>query len=105
MRSFRHRVEYWAVTLVGVIVRLMPRRSVRPCGMLLGLAFYVCDRAHRRIALANVEAAFPARGPAEHRAIVRGVFAHFGRLLVEFLKFSTLQPSVMLKAVEFEGAE
>ena len=31
------------------------------------------------------------------------MFAHFGRLLFELLKFSTLSPEQMLERVEFEG--
>lgn len=105
MRHLRHRLEYLIVIAVGQLVRRMPRRFVRPCGTALGRVFYAVDRAHRRIALANVEAAFPGRRPDERRAIVRGVFAHFGRLLVELLKFSTLSSAEMREAVEFEGDE
>ena len=36
---------------------------------------------------------------------MRGAFEHFGRLLVELLKFSTLSPEAMLARVEFEGEE
>ena len=43
--------------------------------------------------------------PRERRRIVRGAFAHFGRLLFELLKFSTLSPEAMLARVEFEGEE
>ena len=83
----------------------MPTRWSRACGALLGLAFYTLDRAHRRIAERNLAAAFPARPAAERRAIVRGAFAHFGRLLFELLKFSTLSPAAMLARVEFDGEE
>jgi len=65
----------------------------------------VFDRAHRRVASANLAAAFPRRSRAERRAIARAVFAHFGRLLFEFLKFSTLSPEKMLSRVEFDGEE
>ncbi|MFT3828044.1 MAG: lysophospholipid acyltransferase family protein [Chitinophagaceae bacterium] len=53
----------------------------------------------------NVAAAFPTRTPAEHTAIVRGAFTHFGRLLFELLEFSTLSNDEMLARVEFEGEE
>jgi KDO2-lipid IV(A) lauroyltransferase len=33
------------------------------------------------------------------------MFRHFGRLLFEMLKFSTLSPAAMLKRVEFEGED
>lgn len=83
----------------------MPDGLVHACGTLAGRAFYALDRTHRRVALANVAAAFPARPAAEHRAIVRGSFAHFGRLLFELLRFSSLSPEAMLARIEFEGDE
>jgi len=63
------------------------------------------DGTHRRVALENLAAAFPRRSAAERRAIVRAVFAHFGCLLFEFLKFSTLSPKQILERVEFDGEE
>jgi KDO2-lipid IV(A) lauroyltransferase len=75
------------------------------CGTLVGYLFYAFDGAHRRVASENLAAAFPRRPPGERRAIVRAVFAHFGRLLFEFLKFSTLSPEQILSRVEFDGEE
>src|SRR5437016_13626293 len=83
----------------------MPDALVLACGSLLGLAFCTFDRAHRRIAERNLSAAFPLRSPDERRAIAREAFAHFGRLLFELLKFSTLSPEAMLARVEFDGED
>jgi KDO2-lipid IV(A) lauroyltransferase len=93
--------------VAGVIqaVRLMPMRAVLGLGTLLGLMFHLVDRAHRRLAVRNLHAAFPLRTDAECRAIARGMFSHFGRLLAVLLKFSTMRPAEMLKRVEFEGEE
>ena len=68
------------------------RRSSPPARC-SGRAFHVVDGAHRRLALKNLEAAFPARPEAERAAIARDMFAHFGRLLTVLLKFSTMRPS------------
>jgi KDO2-lipid IV(A) lauroyltransferase len=88
-----------------VLVRLTPASVVGRIGGWMGLAVYAFDWAHRRVANRNVAAAFPARSPEERRRIVRGAFAHFGRLLLALLKFSTLSPEAMLARVEFEGEE
>ncbi len=101
----RERLEYLGVVSLIALVRVLPDPVVRACGSLLGLAFYTLDRSHRRVAERNVARAFPQRTPAERRAIVRGAFGHFGRLLFELLKFSTLTPGEMLARVEFEGEE
>ena len=101
----RHRLEYLAVRTLVAAVGVMPSPLVDRLGTMLGLAFHTLDRAHRRIAERNVAAAFPSRPLAERRQIVRGAFAHFGRLLFALLKFSTLAPEAMLARVEFEGEE
>jgi KDO2-lipid IV(A) lauroyltransferase len=101
----RHRLEYLIVRALIAVVRVMPDAVVRACGTTLGIAFYTIDRAHRRIAERNLATAFPARSEAERRAIARAAFAHFGRLLFELLKFSTLSREQMLARVEFDGEE
>jgi KDO2-lipid IV(A) lauroyltransferase len=83
-------MPYWLLWLLGTSV---------------GYIFYTFDRKHRRVALENLAAAFPRRSAGERRAIVRAVFAHFGRLLFEFLKFSTLSDGQILARVEFDGEE
>jgi KDO2-lipid IV(A) lauroyltransferase len=83
----------------------MPYPLLWLIGTSVGYLFYLFDGAHRRVASDNLAAAFPRRSPAERRVIVRAVFAHFGRLLFEFLKFSTLSPEKILSRVEFDGEE
>jgi KDO2-lipid IV(A) lauroyltransferase len=101
----RRRVEYWLVKAVQMVVRWMPDAAVRALGTSLGLAFYALDRVHRRTALLNLASAFPGRPERQQRAIARAAFAHFGRLLVDLLKFSTLSPEAMLARVEFDGED
>jgi KDO2-lipid IV(A) lauroyltransferase len=101
----RHRVEYLAVKALIAAVGVLPVSVVHRLGTMLGLVFYLLDARHRRVANENVAAAFPTRPLAERRRIVRGAFAHFGRLLLEVLKFSTLTPAAMLARVDFEGED
>lgn len=101
----RYRIEYAAVAALRAVVRVLPDAVVRALGSLLGLAFYVGDRVHRRVADANLATAFPGRTPAERRALTRAMFMHFGRLLLELLKFSTLDEEGIRRRVEFEGLE
>jgi KDO2-lipid IV(A) lauroyltransferase len=93
------------VRVLIAIVRVMPEGLVERCGTLLGSAFYMFDRAHRRVAEQNVAAAFPARPQAEQTQIVKSAFAHFGRLLFALLKFSTLSDEELLARTDFEGEE
>jgi Kdo2-lipid IVA lauroyltransferase/acyltransferase len=101
----KHRLEYLAVASIRALVGLLPHRAVRTLGALIGWVTYVVDRPHRRVALTNLAEAFPSRSEAERRQIARAVFKHFGRLLFEILKFSTLSHQKMLARVEFEGED
>ena len=65
----KHRLEYAIVRALVTIVRIMPDAVVRAWGTALGLTFYTIDRAHRRIAERNLEAAFPARPRSEERRV------------------------------------
>jgi Kdo2-lipid IVA lauroyltransferase/acyltransferase len=105
VRTVRLRLEYWIIRSVLALVRLMPYPVVRATGSFVGQASYMFDRRHRRIALQNLAAAFPYRSQSERVAIARAAFIHFGRLLFELLKFSTLSPEKMLARVEFVGEE
>ena len=101
----RHRLEYAAVAALLRLVAVLPGPLVRVCGTALGLGFYAVDGAHRGIAMRNLATAFPQRSPAERRAIARRAFMHFGRLMVELLKFATLTPAGMLARVQIDGEE
>ena len=92
--GMKHRLEYFLALAAMALVRILPG-----CARALDRLDRGSDRStssivpHRRIANANLVAAFPTRGASERRAIARGAFEHFGRLLFELLKFSTLTPS------------
>ena len=95
----RHQLEYLAVKSVDSAVRPLPLSAVRRLGERLGLAFYVADRVHRRIAIANLEAAFPARTSEDREAIAKAMFKHFGRLVeklkrvrIGFLELGPIKP-------------
>lgn len=101
----RYRIEYAAVKLVRAVLSVLPHAVVRSLGAALGQLFYLVDWPHRRVAWANLARALPSRSEGERKAIVRAMFAHFGRLLFEILKFSTLSDKQMLARVEFEGED
>jgi Kdo2-lipid IVA lauroyltransferase/acyltransferase len=101
----RHRLEYALVRFLLALVRVLPDALVRASGTALGLAFYAVDRAHRRIAHRNLATAFPQRPAAERRLIARRAFEHFGRLLMELLKFATLSDDQMIARVQIDGEE
>ena len=101
----RYQVEYLAVRIIALMVRALPLSTVRSLGESLGLAFYLVDRVHRRIALANLQVAFPKKSADECRIIATSMFKHFGRLLLELLKFSSLSRERQMALVDWEGEE
>ena len=101
----RHRLEYWLVAGVIAVIRFAPWAVARAAGSTIGVLFYLFDAPHRRIARDNLARAFPGRNARECRMIARRVFIHFGRVLIELLKVSTLEPAELLKRIEFEGDE
>ena len=101
----KQRLEYLTVRTLLAVARVVPDPVVRAMGTLLGRAFCLVDRPHRRVAERNLAAAFPTRSPRERRTIAVKAFQHFGRMAFEILKFSTLSPEAMLARVEFDGLD
>lgn len=105
MKALRQRLELAAVRGVRATVGVLPSWLARATGAALGTTFYVLDRSHRRVALANLAQCFPARSEAERRAIARRMFQHFGILLVELLRFGRLSPEAMRARVVIDGED
>jgi len=101
----RHRLEWLLVHAVRVLVRFVPMSAVRGAGRAIGRIAYFVDAPHRRTALDNLLSAFPGRPAGERRALARAMFAHFGGLLFELIKFSTWSHERMRAAVEVEGED
>jgi KDO2-lipid IV(A) lauroyltransferase len=94
--------------LVRGVQRLAPYVSmsaVRTGGRAMGRLAYLVDRSRRQIALENLAHAFPARSARDREALTRSMFAHFGGLVFELIKFGTYSRAQMLEASDVEGAE
>jgi len=101
----RYRLEYALFLAVRALVRLLPMPAVRACGGGLGRLVWCVDHFHRKVALDNLAQAFPSRSERERRAVAAATFAHFGRLLLELVKFGTLGRGQILERIEIEGRE
>jgi Kdo2-lipid IVA lauroyltransferase/acyltransferase len=103
-RSIAHRLEYALVVVVRAVVGVTPDAVGRGLGAAIGFLAFVLVRSRRRLAIDQIQAAFPGRSETECRALARATFVHFGRLAMALLKFSTLSPAAMRARVEFDGA-
>ena len=104
-RTTRYRLEALLVQGLAVVVRLLPLPAVRAAGAALGRFVYAIDGFHRRIAMANLAMALPSKSAEERRAVVSGVFSHFGSMLLELIKVGTLTDGEILDRIESEGEE
>jgi KDO2-lipid IV(A) lauroyltransferase len=101
----RHDAEYLLVSAVSVFVRQLPMPTVRGLGEAVGRLAYRVAGSRRRIALDNVARAMPELPAVERERIVRGVFEHFARMILELIRFSRLTQEEMLACIEIEGEE
>jgi KDO2-lipid IV(A) lauroyltransferase len=105
LTKLRYRLEWLVTRSVQALVRAVPMAGVRALGHGLGYAAYALDASRRRIALENLAFAFPGRSLAERKALTRAMFAHFGAVLLELLKFGGYSREQMLAAADIEGED
>ena len=101
----RHRLEFFAVQSVASAVRRMSPSRVRGLGQ-PPRAGVLCPRPGAPADCPGESGGgVPARSLRERRQLARQTFGHFGRLLFELLKFSTLPDDRKLALVELEGED
>ena len=105
MKAARFAVEAALVRAVTACVSLLPMSAARACGHGFGRLVFWVDAFHRRIAIENLTHAFPSRPAPERRELAKAMFAHFGGLVFELLKFGTLTREQMSALMEVEGLE
>jgi KDO2-lipid IV(A) lauroyltransferase len=93
------------VSGVEALVRPRDMRTVRRAGEALGRMAYRVSGGRRAIARENLAQAFPELDARARERIVRGTFEHFGRVLLELMRFRTLSPAEMRALAEVEGEE
>ncbi|MGD9762243.1 MAG: lysophospholipid acyltransferase family protein [Candidatus Binatia bacterium] len=92
-------LEYAVLRTAVGFFGLLPRGCALRAGAFLGELFYVLHRRGRAIGLRNLAIAFPNRGPAEHRAILRASARNLGRLGAEICHLPALTPETVRRFV------
>jgi KDO2-lipid IV(A) lauroyltransferase len=90
---------------VSEVVHRLPRRVVLGLGRRLGWLWGAIDRRHRLIAADNLRRAFPEWEDARVRATARGVYAHFGTVLLDLLWMEGRPVEELLRLADLEGVE
>ncbi len=102
----RYWVEWLVVETLSFKAAVLPRRLCLAGGRLFGLLFYYLYPKLRRIALSNLEIAFPStsRG-ADKRKIARRSFSHFGSVIMDILWGGRVKQKAIQRLVEYQGLE
>jgi KDO2-lipid IV(A) lauroyltransferase len=85
---------------------LLPRRLCLRLGEGAGALLFRLDGRHRRLALANLKKALGSDlSPAQRLLVARKSFLHFGRMLVDNLKWAYLGETKRQSLLRVEGEE
>ena len=104
-RDRRHALEAAVASAVAAVIRLLPRRLVLALGRGLGRLWGALDRRHLRVAADNLRQAFPDWDEARVLATARGVYAHFGAVILDLLWMSGRPAEELLALADLEGVE
>ena len=86
-------------------MRRLPRRAVLALGRTLGRLWGALDRRHLAIAADNLRQAFPEWDERRVRKTARGVYAHFGAVLLDLLWMEGRSAEELLALADLEGVE
>ena len=104
-RDRRHALEAAVASAVAAVIRLLPRRLVLALGRGLGRLWGALDRRHLRVAADNLRQAFPDWDEARVLATARGVYAHFGAVILDLLWMSGRPAEELLALADLDGVE
>ncbi|MER3401844.1 MAG: lipid A biosynthesis acyltransferase [Armatimonadota bacterium] len=95
----------WGLYRAWGVFRWLPMRVAIRLGAGLGLLGYGLVGRYRRVALANLQRAFPEWSQAQVKATARRVFRNFGVALAEFLKAPSMTLPQIEQRLQVEGLE
>ena len=99
------KIEYIFFQFFKWIVLALPLKSAQRLGYYLGgLAYFVVGR-RRKVALNNLQHAFPEKSERERKRIAKGAFRNFGISFVELLWFPNLTDQTVRKLVRLQNPE
>ncbi|HVO09275.1 MAG TPA: lysophospholipid acyltransferase family protein [Vicinamibacteria bacterium] len=104
-RAGRHALEAAAAVVVSAVVRRLPRRVVLWLGGRLGALWARLDRRHLAIAADNLRRAFPDWEEARLARTARGVYRHFGTVILDLLWMQGRSADALVELTETDGVE
>jgi KDO2-lipid IV(A) lauroyltransferase len=104
-RPARFRLEAALAAGVGAAVRRLPRAWALGLGRSLGVLYARFDARHVAIARENLRHAFPDWPEERLLATARGVYRHFGQVIIDLLWMQGRNAKTLGPLVEFVGKE
>lgn len=101
----REDLEYALVVAVARCLGRIPRGVARCFAALLAFAVYWCFPRLRRVGTRNLEIALPQLSLSTRKRILRRVYVHLGRQLVEFCRMARYTPQNTRQWMRTEGLE
>lgn len=105
VRARRGRIVYRLLVVVSAVVRRLPLRVARACGVVIGHIGWHVLRRERRLAMSNLSIAFPEWTTNQRRATTRAMFHHLGRIVFEMLWLPRLDAAMRERTTEVVGLE
>ncbi len=101
----RYKLELGAYRGAKFLVNLLPETTRLALGRWGGRLGYLLDARHRRVALQNLELAFPEWPLADRKRIAKKSFGNIGTAAVELATSADLDRESYLDRLDFEGWE
>ena len=102
----RYWVEWLVVKTLSLKAAVLPRPLCLAGGRFFGLLFYYLCPKLRKIALSNLDIAFPSTsGGGDKRKIARRSFSHFGSVIMDILWGVRVKQEAIQRLVEYQGLE
>jgi KDO2-lipid IV(A) lauroyltransferase len=101
-----HKVVHVLFLGFKCLIRLLPRKICLALGRILGCTVYCFDKKHRGIALKNLHIAFGEKmSRKDKKRIAQSSFEHFGKVLFDIIKFSSLSEENKEALLSMDGEE
>lgn len=95
----------WLFRLAEKLACLLPEKAVPPMGALAGWLYGSVIRYHRKDALQAIAQCLPEIPAPERSNLVRTMYGHLGRNLIESLRLARIDDDYLARQVEWSGRE
>ena len=102
---FKHKLEYFLTRAFYRLFCILPLSWAVKLGMAIGGFSYKIIGIRRKVALKNLETAFPQKSPSEREKIARQSYRHWGGMGAEFARLTKIDRRFITKYITFEGMD